>query len=171
VLIHGAGGGVGHLAVQLAKTLGAEVTGTCSAAKAPWVLELGADRVIDYQAHDFAAELRDVDVVLDLIGGGYAQRSLDVLRDDGLLITAVERPNAELAEATRAAGKRFSAVAVDPDPTALRSLARLAAEKSIRVHVDGSFGLSDVAEAHRLVESGHARGKVTMQTESATFGS
>jgi NADPH:quinone reductase-like Zn-dependent oxidoreductase len=163
VLIHAAGGGVGHLAVQIAKHLGAEVTATCSATKADWVRDLGADRVIDYGSEDFATAVDELDVVLDLVGGGYAERSLPILRQDGLLITAVERPNAALADATKAAGRRFAAVAVDPDGAALQTLADLAAEGTIRVHVDESFALGQAAEAHIRLEAGNTRGKMVLE--------
>ncbi len=86
-----AGGGVGHLAVQIARIRGAYVIGTASAAKHDFVAGLGADELIDYRAVDFAAEVDDVDVVLDTIGGDTARRSIGVLRPGGLLVTIVGR--------------------------------------------------------------------------------
>lgn len=106
VLVHAAGGGVGHIAVQLAKGLGAYVIGTASSGKHGFVTDLGADEVIDYRNVDFTEVVRDVDVVLELVGGDYGSRSIDVLRPGGLLVTAVERTNAELAARTTAAGRR-----------------------------------------------------------------
>ncbi len=83
VLIHGAGGGVGHLAVQIAKARGAYVVGTASAAKHELVRSLGADELIDHQTCDFAAVVGDLDVVLDSVGGEIARRSISVLRPGG----------------------------------------------------------------------------------------
>jgi NADPH:quinone reductase-like Zn-dependent oxidoreductase len=83
VLIHAGAGGVGHLAVQIAKGLGAHVTATASSAKVDFVRGLGADEVIDYKAQDFAAVARNMDVVLESVGGDYADRSLRTLRPGG----------------------------------------------------------------------------------------
>jgi NADPH:quinone reductase-like Zn-dependent oxidoreductase len=91
VLVHGAGGGVGHLAVQIAKARGAHVIGTASAAKHEFVASLGADELIDYRATDFASHAGGVDVVLDTIGGDTARGSIGVLRPGALLVTIVGR--------------------------------------------------------------------------------
>lgn len=89
VLVHGGGGGVGHVAIQIAKALGAHVITTASGGKRKFVEEFGADEVIDYTAVDFTEAVRDIDVVLDTIGGDTVERSLDVLRPGGHLVTAV----------------------------------------------------------------------------------
>jgi NADPH:quinone reductase-like Zn-dependent oxidoreductase len=102
VLIHAAAGGVGHLAVQIAKAHGAYVIGTAREAKHPLLRNLGADEVIDYTRVDFAEAVRDVDVVIDTIGGDYGSRSLRVLRKGGTLVTLsspAEAPPVEEAEA------------------------------------------------------------------------
>lgn len=162
VLIHAAGGGVGHIAVQIAKALQAHVIATASASKHAFVRDLGADEVIDYRAVDFSEVVRDVDVVLDLIGGGYAERSLRVLRPAGLLVTAVERTNAELAKAAETAGRRFAGVAVEPDYPALERLTELIEAGKIRPHVERTLPLRDVAIAHELVAQGSTKGKVVL---------
>jgi NADPH:quinone reductase-like Zn-dependent oxidoreductase len=161
VLIHGAGGGVGHLAVQLAKHLGAEVIGTASAGKREFVRGLGADEVIDYRKVDFTEAVRDVDVVLDMVGKDYGTRSIGVLREGGLLVTAVERSNAELAARVTAAGRQFKGVAVEPDRVALESVAALVDSGALRAHVEQSFPLEHVGKAHELVSSSPA-GKVVL---------
>src|SRR4029077_15641747 len=125
VLIHGAGGGVGHLAVQIAKARGAYVVGTASAAKHEFVRSLGADELIDHQTCDFAAVVGDLDVVLDSVGGEIARRSISVLRPGGILITIVGRRDTDLAARTRAAGRRFAGLSVEPDYPGLEALARL----------------------------------------------
>ncbi|MFD9123844.1 NADP-dependent oxidoreductase [Kitasatospora sp. NPDC059571] len=162
VLVHGAGGGVGHLAVQIAKARGAEVLATASPAKHDFVRGLGADRVIDYTAGDFADGLTGVDVVLDGIGGGYGQRSLPVLAPGGLLITLVERTDTELAGAAAAAGRRFTGLTVEPDHVGLQGLADLVDEGRLRPHVEHVLPLEEAAKAHELIESGQTRGKIVL---------
>lgn len=163
VLIHGAAGGVGHLAVQIAKGLGAQVIATASRAKTDFVRELGADEVIDYEAEDFATVARDIDVVLESIGGDYAQRSLRTLRPGGLLVTIVERTNAQLAARVKAAGLRFAGVIVEPDSPGLEKLAEWVDSGRLRVHVDEVFPMTAVAQAHRRLE-GSVRGKLVLTT-------
>jgi len=123
VLIHGAGGGVGHLAVQIAKARGAYVVGTASAAKHEFVRSLGADELIDHQTCDFAAVAGDMDVVLDSLGGEIARRSIGVLRPGGMLVTIVGRRDVELAARTRAGGRRFAGLSVEPDYPGLEAVA------------------------------------------------
>ncbi|PZS36946.1 MAG: NADPH:quinone reductase [Pseudonocardiales bacterium] len=161
VLVHAAGGGVGHLAVQIAKHLGAYVIGTASAGKHEFVRDLGADEVVDYRAVDFTEAVHDVDVVLELVGGDYGTRSIEVLRTGGLLVTAVERDNADLAARTRAAGRRFAGITVEPDGAGLERLAELVDAGRLRVHVEHALPLEDAAKAHALLESG-LRGKVVL---------
>jgi NADPH:quinone reductase-like Zn-dependent oxidoreductase len=162
VLIHGAGGGLGHLAVQLAKHRGAEVIGTASAAKHAFLRSLGADQLIDYRRADFTAEVRDVDVVLETIGGDYADRSLSVLRPGGLLVTAVERLNATLPARAGAAGVRFAAVSVEPDYVALEQLAALAEAGAVRPYVQAALPLEEAAKAHQVAEAGGVQGKIVL---------
>lgn len=161
VLVHAAGGGVGHLAVQLAKDRGAHVIGTASSGKHEFVRSLGADEVIDYRAVDFAAVVRDLDVVLELVGGDYGTRSIEVLRPGGLLITAVERTNTELAARTVAAGRRFAGITVEPDGAGLEHLAALVDAGRLRVHVEHAVGLADATKAHELLAGG-LRGKAVL---------
>ena len=162
VLIHGGGGGLGHVAVQLAKRLGAHVATTASAAKREFVTELGGDEVIDYQRVDFTRATDEVDVVLDTVGGDYGERSLQVLRPDGLLVTAVDRTNAALAAKAQAAGRRFAGIAVDPDHAVLQRLADLLDEGHLRVHVAARLPFEQAAHAHRLLEDGHTTGKIVL---------
>jgi len=161
VLVHAAGGGVGHIAVQLAKSLGAYVIGTASSGKHGFVTDLGADEVIDYRSVDFTEVVRDVDVVLELVGGDYGTRSIDVLRPGGLLVTAVERTNAELAARTAAAGRRFAGVTVEPDGAGLEHLAQLVDSGRLRVHVEHAVPLEEAAKAHALLDQG-VPGKIVL---------
>ncbi|WP_275293385.1 NADP-dependent oxidoreductase [Amycolatopsis sp. La24] len=162
VLIHGGGGGVGHVAIQLAKALGAHVITTASESKREFVEGLGADEVIDYTKVDFAEAAKDVDVVLDTLGGDAAERSLGVLRPGGHLVTAVAEEDTALIAKFEAAGMRFSGIAVEPDPIALRELVALVEQGKLRVHVQETFPFERIADAHRLLEGGHLRGKVVL---------
>ena len=162
VLIHGGGGGVGHVAIQIAKALGAYVIATASGSKRKFVEGFGADEVIDYAAVDFTDVVRDIDLVLDTIGGDTARRSLAVLRPGGHLVTAVAEDDAELAAEYEAAGMRFSGVAVDPDPVALHGLVGLVEEGRLRVHVQETFPFERVADAHRMLDVGHLQGKLVL---------
>ncbi|MFB6566096.1 MULTISPECIES: NADP-dependent oxidoreductase [Streptomyces] len=162
VLIHGGGGGVGHVAIQIAKALGAHVIATASGSKRKFVEGFGADEVIDYTTVDFTEAVRDIDVVLDTIGGDTAKRSLHVLRPGGHLVTAVVEGDAELAATYEAAGMRFSGIAVDPDPVALRGLVELVEQGRLRVHVQETFPFERVADAHRLLDAGHLQGKLVL---------
>ncbi|WP_411124005.1 NADP-dependent oxidoreductase [Streptomyces sp. x-19] len=162
VLVHGGGGGVGHVAIQIAKALGAHVIATASGSKRKFVEGFGADEVIDYTTVDFTQAVRDIDVVLDTIGGDTAKRSLNVLRPGGHLVTAVVEDAAELAATYEAAGMRFSGIAVDPDPVGLRGLVELVEQGRLRVHVQETFPFERVADAHRLLDAGHLQGKLVL---------
>lgn len=162
VLVHGAGGGVGHVAIQIAKALGAYVIATAGGSKRTFVEGLGADEVIDYTAVDFTEAVRDIDVVLDTLGGDTAERSLDVLRPGGHLVTAVAEEDTELIATYEAAGMRFSGIAVDPDPRALGGLVELVEQSRLRVHVQETFPFERVADAHRLLDGGHLQGKLVL---------
>jgi NADPH:quinone reductase-like Zn-dependent oxidoreductase len=154
VLVHAAGGGVGHLAVQLAKTLGARVTATASESKHAFVKDLGADDVIDYRTEDVAARVHDVDVVLDPVGGDVADRSTPIAREGGLVISLLRHTDEDdLAARVAAAGRRFAGILVRPDAAQLESLTELVTGGRIRIHVERSFALDDLAAAHRLLES------------------
>jgi NADPH:quinone reductase-like Zn-dependent oxidoreductase len=149
VLIHAAAGGVGHLAVQIAKARGAYVIGTASAAKHDFVGGLGADEVIDYTAVDFATAVSDVDVVLDTIGGDYVAKSRSVLRAGGVYIalTAVETEDFLL---------------VEPDHAGLLALVDLVERGQLTVAVDSTFPLAEAAKAHERGETGRAQGKIVL---------
>jgi NADPH:quinone reductase-like Zn-dependent oxidoreductase len=162
VLVHAAGGGVGHLAVQIAKALGAHVIATASAAKHDFVRSLGADEIIDYRSTDFTRAVRDVDVVLELVGGDYGVRSIDVLRPGGLLVTAVEHTSAELAARTASAGRRFAGITVEPDHVGLERLAALTEHGKLRVHVAHVVPLAEAPRAHTLLGRGGVTGKIVL---------
>nr|WP_104821261.1 NADP-dependent oxidoreductase [Kitasatospora sp. MMS16-BH015] len=163
VLVHAAAGGVGHLAVQLAKARGAYVIGTARAEKHAFLRELGADEVIDYTAVDFAAMLSDVDVVIDSVGGNYQEGSLSVLRDGGTLITLPTVETSALAAAAAARGIRSGFLLVEPDRHGLLALTDLVESGRLRVHVDAVFPLAEAARAHTLGETGRTKGKLVLK--------
>ena len=162
VLIHGAGGGVGHLAVQIARARGAYVIGTASAGKHDLLRGLGADELIDHRTDDFTARAADLDVVLDILGGEIARRSIGVLRPGGMLVTVVGRRDTDLATRTEAAGRRFAGISVEPDYPGLEALANLADSGRLRVHLQATLPLAEAAKAHELVESGRTAGKIVL---------
>ncbi|MHC3471285.1 NADP-dependent oxidoreductase [Streptomyces sp. 7R007] len=161
VLIHAAAGGVGHVAVQLAKESGAHVTATARAANHPLLRELGADELIDYTTTDFRTAVAGVDVVLDLVGGAYGPRSLDVLRPGGLLIGASIDPGTDEATAT-ARGLRYTWVTAEPSGALLRQITERIEAGRLRVLVQGTYPLSEAAEAHRTIETKRTTGKLVL---------
>ncbi len=163
VLVHAAAGGIGHLAVQIAKARRAHVIGTAREAKHAFLAELGADEAIDYTRQDVGAAVRDVDLVLDLAGGDTAVRSLPTLRDGGLLITAA----ADAEPARRAAAGRVRVVymLVEPDRGGLEALAALVDMGALRVHVARTFPLAEAARAHELGEAGRTQGKLVLTVD------
>lgn len=163
VLIHGGAGGVGHLAVQLAKHFGAFVIATASQSKHPYLQSLGVDQLIDYKTTDFTQVVRDVDLVLDVIGSGYAQRSFEVLKPGGLLVTAVERTSTELPKLAASLGRRFGGLGVEPDYYALEKLAALVEKGELVPHVEKEFSLADIGEAHTAIETGSTMGKIAIR--------
>ncbi|WP_230465431.1 NADP-dependent oxidoreductase [[Actinomadura] parvosata] len=162
VLVHAAAGGVGHLAVQVAKLRGAYVIGTARAAKHEFVLGLGADEMIDYTGTDFASAVSGVDLVVDIVGKDYPARSLPLIRPGGALI-AVAGVTPEDVEAYAKAGVPQGLLIVEPDHAALASLAALVADGSLTVHVDRVFPLAEAAKAHALMESGDFVGKLVLE--------
>jgi len=169
VLITAAAGGVGHLAVQFAKHLGAHVIAVAGPRNQQWLTALGADEVVDYTAGRFEKEVAGVDVVLDLVGDAYdatSTRSLETLRTGGLLIAVPAGVSPELAAAARAAGVRATAFLVEPDAPALARIAALIGDGIVTVEVAGVRPLAEVATAHREAEEGHTRGKIVLRVAS-----
>src|SRR6185295_18993586 len=157
VLIHGAAGGVGTYAVQLAKWKGAEVIATASAKDSNFVRELGASEVIDYTRERFEEKVRDVDVVLDSLGGETQERSWGVLRRGGILIGIVSPVAAEKAAAL---GVRAAFFIVEPNRAQLIQLSRLIDNGTLRVVVGAVPPLASAREAFAHASAGHKRGKI-----------
>lgn len=160
VLIHAAAGGVGHLAVQIAKSLGAYVIGTASPAHHAMLRDLGADELIDYTTTDFTA-IEPVDVVLDPVSGDYPARSLSVLRPGGTLVSLLPFGEEIPAEAGRR-GVRAELMLVEADHQGMTSLAALVTAGKLRPVIAATFPLADAAKAHELGESRHVAGKLVL---------
>jgi NADPH:quinone reductase-like Zn-dependent oxidoreductase len=161
VLIHGAAGGVGHLAVQFAKHQGAYVIATAGTDDMDWVKKLGADRVIDYKKQLFENETGNIDLVYDLISGKTLDRSWQVLKEKGgRIVSTLDHPYA--AQAATRHDARWTHMVVTVKSNQLTAIARLVESGKIRVHIGRTFPLAKASEAHKLVENGHVRGKVLL---------
>ncbi len=163
VLIHAGAGGVGGFAVQLAKWKGARVIATASAANHEYVRGLGADEVIDYTSTDFVEAVRalapkGVDVAYDTVGGEVQERTVATVRKGGALVTIL----APTPAAQQAKGIRLHYVFVAPNAAQLKRLAALADAGRLRTHLAAVLPLEQAAEAHRLIQTGHTRGKIVL---------
>jgi NADPH:quinone reductase-like Zn-dependent oxidoreductase len=158
-LIHAASGGVGSLAVQIAKSRGAHVVATTSSANIELVRSLGADQAIDYRNERFADKVKDVDLVVDTIGGDVQASSWSVLRRGGVLVSTVSVPSTERATAL---GVRSAFVFISPNAPVLDQLAGLIEAGKLRALIGGEFALRNIADAHALSESGRTVGKIVL---------
>ncbi|WP_434096432.1 NADP-dependent oxidoreductase [Streptomyces mobaraensis] len=162
VLVHAAAGGVGHLAVQIAKARGAHVIGTAGGGKHELLRSLGADELVDYRTHDVAEAVRDVDVVIDPLGGDSPARSLRSLRPGGTLVSLLPPDDAFPRAEAEAVGVRAVFMLVEPDHAGLRELGALVESGRLRVVLDRVFPLAEAAAAHRLGETGRTTGKIVL---------
>ncbi|WPV69850.1 NADP-dependent oxidoreductase [Chitinophaga sp. LS1] len=164
VLIHAAAGGVGHIAVQLAKWKGAYVVGTASQQNHGLLNELGVDLPLDYNTQDFTVIAKDMDVVLDGIGGENSLRSIDVLNPGGVLVClpSMYKDDPVILEKAASKGVMVKWMMVTPSGERMEQLADLLAVGDLKVKVDQTFPLEDVGKAHEAVETGHVTGKVVL---------
>lgn len=162
VLIHSAAGGVGHYAVQIAKFLGAHVIGTSSANNRDFVLSLGADEHIDYQNQQFEDRAADLDFVLDTIGGDNIDRSLEVIKPGGTLISIPSGLNEAVTEKSKSKGINGYFILVQSNGEDMAKIAELLESGVIKSHVSATFSLDKIGDAHLQVETGKTRGKVVI---------
>jgi NADPH:quinone reductase-like Zn-dependent oxidoreductase len=162
VLIHGAAGNVGAYAVQFARDADLHVIATAGADDVEVVRSLGADQIIDYRTERFDESLKDVDAVIDLVGGESQTRSFSVLKRGGKLISAVSKPDQDLA-AIHGVTAEFFLVAVST--TELNAIARLVDGGSLKTNVGSVLPLNDAIKAHEMLEGkrDHAKGKIVLK--------
>jgi NADPH:quinone reductase-like Zn-dependent oxidoreductase len=162
VLIHAASGGVGHYAVQMAKYLGAYVIGTSSAANKDFVISLGADEHIDYKAKPFETVVKNIDFVLDTIGGEYIERSLKTIKKGGTIISIPTGLNEHVKEKAEALGIHGFSTHVKPDGTNMQEIADLLEKKILVSQLQKIFPFDQMADAHLQLESGRTVGKISL---------
>jgi NADPH:quinone reductase-like Zn-dependent oxidoreductase len=165
ILIHGGSGGVGHVAVQLAKWKGAHVLATASTRNQELLCELGVDEPIDYTKQKFEDVARHVDLVLDLIGGETQERSWSVLKKGGVLLSLVQPPSVEKAKAL---GVGAAFVAGHPSGAQLAEIAKMIDSGKLAPIIDRILPLSEARRAHELSQSGHVRGKIVLRVKDQT---
>ena len=164
VLIHGAAGGVGTFAVQIAHWCGAYVIGTASEQNRDYLLRLGANKVIDYQKTRFEQAVHDVDVVLDTIGGDTRERSWQVLKPEGTLVTLPGPiPESEAAANEKRGGRHGVFFIVEPNREQLGKIAALIDSGAIRPVIAETIPLAKGREAFERGVTGHTRGKLVLQ--------
>jgi NADPH:quinone reductase-like Zn-dependent oxidoreductase len=160
VLIHGGSGGVGSFAVQIAKTRGAKVIATGSTANQDLLKQLGVDQLIDYTTTKFEQVVKDVDVVLNCVRADTLPPSYGVVKKGGIIASITGEPDA--AECAKR-GIRCSNVMAHPDAALLEELTKLIEANKITPIVSQTFPLSEVAKAHRQIETRHTRGKIVLK--------
>jgi NADPH:quinone reductase-like Zn-dependent oxidoreductase len=162
VLVVGASGGIGHLAVQIAKARGAYVIGLTSGANVEFVSSLGADEVIDREASDFTEKVGDLDVVLDVVGEDYPGRALKVLKPGGVLVSTQPPSLESVGDEAGQRGVRLAGMVVEADGGSMAALADLADAGQLTPTIAATYPLEEVAEAQAAE---HGPGKVVLTLE------
>lgn len=163
VLVHGASGGVGHSAVQIAKHFGAYVIGTSSTKNRDFVLSLGADKHIDYTSENFADKAKDVDIVLDTVQGETLLHSVDIVRSGGTIVTlpAPEIPQ-EVKEKADTKQVNIEFLMVASKKETITAISRLLEQGALKPHIHKAFPFDEIAKAHLEVEANRVVGKVVV---------
>jgi NADPH:quinone reductase-like Zn-dependent oxidoreductase len=163
VLIHAGAGGVGHVAIQIAKARGAHVITTASEAKHEFVKSLGADEVVDYNEVDFTELLAgSLDIVLDTVGGGMSEKSLPTLKEGGTLVTIVDYRNEELPALAAEHEVEYHGVLVKPSAEDLFEIVDLIARHKFKVELAAVLPLEAAYKAHELIETHRTTGKIVL---------
>ena len=162
VLIHAASGGVGHIAVQMTKSLGAYVIGTSSSKNKDFILSLGADEHFDYRSGAFEKNVSPVDFVLDTVGGDTTRKSLDVLKTGGTLVSILPQVDNQIQQlaSEKNLGCFFSLMKSSNKD--LECVAEMLSQKKIRPHISQQFQLDELKKAHTQMEQGHTIGKIVI---------
>lgn len=159
VLVHAAAGGVGSLAVQIAKAHGAHVIGTASNERRALVTSLGADEFVDYRTQRLQDAVRDVDLVLDTMGGETQEASWHVMAPGGLLVSLISDPTLGAAKWPKLRG---AFLFIQPNGQVLTQLAAMVDDGKLRPVICAEFSLHDIQRAHALSDSHHAAGKIAL---------
>ncbi|MEH2287348.1 NADP-dependent oxidoreductase [Nostoc sp.] len=159
VLIHGGAGGVGRYAIQLAKWKRARVIATASAANLDDLRNLGADQAIDYASQPFEQQVKDVDVVLDLVGGETQARSWQIIRPGGVLVSTLSVPESGIPQGIKAVPV-FANLRANSQ---IQQIAQLIDDGQIKVSIEQVFELAEAAKAQEVSQHGHPRGKLVLQ--------
>jgi len=162
VLIHAAAGGVGHYAVQMAKYLGAHVTGTASGTNMEFLKGLGADIVIDYKKEKFEEAASNIDFVLDAVGGDYIDRSLKTMKQNGLIISIPSGAAEAVTEKAKAKGLNGQRFMVRSSGKHMREIASLLDTGNVVSYISKVYRFDDIPDAHLQIETGKTRGKVVV---------
>ncbi|CAH0538598.1 NADP-dependent oxidoreductase [Vibrio marisflavi] len=161
VLILAGAGGVGHLAVQVAVAAKAEVYTTCSESNLDYMATLGA-HAINYQFAPVSERLEEVDVLIDLVGGDAALDAMKCLRDNARIVTVPTISAEMICEKAKMLGFQASGMMVEPDPEQLDTMLYMVSVGLLKTEIQKVYPMSDVAEAHKQIETGHTRGKVLL---------
>lgn len=160
VLIHAGSGGVGSIAIQIAKHFGAYVISTSSSVNRDFVLSLGADEHIDYRNEKFEEIVRNIDLVIDTVGGDTRLRSIDVIRANGMIVSIVPVNFEEAAVIAKEKGVDLKLLIGEGNKAELAELAQLLESGVLKIHVSGIYAFSEMAEAHEAIASGRTVGKL-----------
>ncbi|WP_442938180.1 NADP-dependent oxidoreductase [Nostoc sp.] len=164
ILITGASGGVGSMAVQLAKAKGAFVIGTASGRNEEFVRSLGADEFVDYTGQPFEEVVKNVDVVFDTVGSDTLERAFQTLKPGGFLVSVAGNPSETPSEEkVREFGVEAAWSFSKPNPQELAEITKLVDEGQVKAHVSTVLPLAEVKKAHQLSQSGRTRGKIVLQ--------
>ena len=159
VLIHGGAGGIGSIAIQIAKSLGAYVATTVSSTDKDFVKSLGADKIIDFKNQDFSTILHDFDAVFDTVGGDSYIKSFQILKKNGIIVSMLEKPNKELMEQY---GVKAIFELTNSTTERLTKVAALVDQGHIKINIDKTFTLDEAAQALSYQQNQHPRGKVVL---------
>jgi NADPH:quinone reductase-like Zn-dependent oxidoreductase len=163
ILIHGGAGGIGPIAIQLAKHLGAYVSTTARPGDSDFVKGLGADEVINYESQDFSTLIKDYDAVYDVVGGETLEKSFMVLKPGGTVVTMASLPNGD--DLAKQYGVTYIAQFTQMTPERLAKLTGFVDDGTITVHIDKVFPLAEAADALEYLKTDHPRGKVVLRVK------
>ena len=162
ILIQGASGGVGSFAIQFAKWKGAYVVGTASRTNHQFLIDLGANEMLDYHENGYEKKYADFDLVFDTVGGQSQRKSMVMLKKGGILVSTLGIEDQAELKKNDLSGVRFMA---QSSPSDLHEIAKLVDQREVKVVVDRILDLPDAAIAHRIIEEGHVRGKIILSVK------